>query len=214
MPDQLVCAPSGVVDPGAGGFCEAQIALALTGDRRALAALGSMVQPLFRRIAQRALGSGLAGHGQNNLCADDLVAELFVLLLDKGGRALRRWRQDGGRGLPQFLYYFAWHNVRTVLRSHRRHTVRVVPMDAAPPLFAADRAAEVERGWLLLAVLRHIQAQSSPERWRFFVKCFVEGKSFLALRDEYPNLTKGAYYQRVRRLRAQLRQARRELGGG
>lgn len=88
---------------------------AVRGERFAINQLGLAVLPLIRSAVQSILRGSATSKG---LILDDLVQDVFVMLLDNNRCALRKWDPTRGRTLRGFLYVFARLRAIDRLRAH------------------------------------------------------------------------------------------------
>lgn len=111
----------------------------LRGERSAINQFGLAVLPLIRSAVQSILRGSAASKG---LIVEDLVHDVFVMLLDNDRCALRKWDPDRGRSLRGFLYVFARLRAIDRLRAHAHGFPRtdLVPSDDRLLYAAADPA--------------------------------------------------------------------------
>ena len=88
---------------------------AVRGERFAINQLGLAVLPLIRSAVQSILRGSATSRG---LILDDLIQDVFVMLLDNNRSALRKWDPKRGRTLRGFLYVFARLRAIDRLRAH------------------------------------------------------------------------------------------------
>lgn len=88
---------------------------AVRGERFAINQLGLAVLPLIRSAVQSILRGSATSNG---LILEDLVQDVFVMLLDNGRCALSKWDPKRGRTLRGFLYVFARLRAIDRLRAH------------------------------------------------------------------------------------------------
>ncbi len=138
---------------------------------------------------------------------EDLCQHVFVRLFERDGRALRAWRPDGGRNLPNFVRWFAVQQVAMTLRSGRSNPWTDDPWPAhdiqemATP--DAGPARRIEARSQLDALLALLQTELDSRQWQLFVLLFVEDRSVEEVCAE-TQLKPADVYQWRRRLRQRV----------
>lgn len=109
----------------------------LRGERFALNQFGLAVLPLIRSAVQSILRGSAATRG---LLVEDLVHDVFVMLLDNERCALRKWDPNRGRTLRGFLYVFARLRAIDRLRAnaHAFHNTDLASCEELARYAAAD----------------------------------------------------------------------------
>ncbi|MBF6348727.1 RNA polymerase sigma factor ShbA [Nocardia flavorosea] len=144
-----------LVEPAAGG------------DRRAVAEILRLVQPLIQRYCRTRLGNPAHLH----VTADDVTQEVLMAVV----AAIPRYR-DQGKSFLAFVYGIAANKVSDAFRgaqAHPAYPVADIPELASPAAGPEERALAAERG----AVARELIQQLNPVHRKVLVMRIVLGLS-------------------------------------
>jgi RNA polymerase sigma-70 factor (ECF subfamily) len=177
---------------------------ALAGDTRARRRLvdvlqpaiqGRVVQELFRRRA-------LALRRDVRQEVDDMTQQVFVSLLEDGGRALRAWSPARGLSLVDFVGLLTARQVASILRSGRRSPWK--EDSAAEDVFRAIAAADPGPEVLAAArdlgetIIERLRDELSPKGLALFELIFVREAETQEVAEAYGMSMESVYAWRSR----------------
>ena len=192
----------------------AALELALAGDRGALQPLIDRWVPIIHARAARVIARGGYGAGpQAQQEREDLVQEVFVSLFERGGRALKAWRSDGGLSLDNWIGLLAERQVLSILRTGKRNpwTEEVTPterLDRASD--AVDPEHEAITTDVLARLLDRLQEELTPLGWQVFQRLYVADEDVIQVADAL-SMSVDAVYAWRSRLRRRSRALAQEL---
>jgi RNA polymerase sigma-70 factor (ECF subfamily) len=122
---------------------------ALRGDRASLRVLVGELTPVIQARVARVLLRSATGRQAGRAVrqeVEDMTQEVFVSLLEDGGKALRSWAPERGASLKNFVGLLAERQAMSILRSGRRspwpRELAEVPGDDAPSPVRLEQAIE------------------------------------------------------------------------
>lgn len=147
---------------------------------------------------------------------EDLVQEIFYGLLNDDARALRAWKHDGGRSLENFVRWYARRQAISILRTGKRRPWLGEPAleqadDPAGP--SADLLPMIEARNLLATLLEQLPLVLGPEQMHLFELAFIEDLPPEKICEQL-KLSSDVVYQRLSRLRRQVRAIAEQLTSG
>jgi RNA polymerase sigma-70 factor (ECF subfamily) len=148
----------------------------------------------------------------------DRVQDVFVLLLDRGGRVLCTWKAARGLSLENFVGLVAERETRSILRSGRRSAwaEHPTPSDVLEreldPVTPEARVSAAQRAGV---VLEQVQSQLSPRGLALFEALVVDGEPLEETAKRF-NVSHNALYSFRSRLKALVARVRVQIdeGGG
>jgi len=152
---------------------------ALAGDGRAVDRLVAVLRPVIHvRVARTLLIRGWGGGGRDvRTEVEDLIQDVFMRLIAKDYRVLRRWKAERGLSLENFVGMVSERFVRSFLRSGRRNRSKEVPTasedlaDVRGVEPDAYRLAAGRERWQLL--LDRLRRRLSSRGWQIFDLLFI-----------------------------------------
>ncbi|MFV8755566.1 RNA polymerase sigma factor [Nannocystaceae bacterium ST9] len=181
------------------------IARALAGDRRSMAALVEGLRPIIHaEVARTLLPSAAANHRDARQDCCDLVQDVFVALLAREGAVLRSWDPQRGAKLETFVRTVAHRYVLGVLRTKSRNPYSIDPIDGD----ALDQQQAAESPIDSRIDARHLLAELDEgldERGRWLFRALVvEARSTEEVAQD-AGMTRNAVYAWSARLGRKLR---------
>lgn len=184
----------------AGDELDPAVALAITGDRRAIGYVLEQIRPLVFRYCRARVG--LSDRGQHT--ADDVAQEVCMAVL----KALPRY-QDQGRPFMAFVYGIAAHKVADAHRSSSRNKADV--MSDIPDVISNDhgpeqRAIEAEQSGQMKALLGTL----SEKHREIVIHRIVEGRSAEETAEivgSTPGAVRVAQHRAMAKLKAEIMKA-------
>lgn len=183
---------------------------ALGGDEAALTRLVERLTPVVQaRVARALLRAGRGAGPRLRQELKDLVQEVFLALIERGGRILASWEPARGLSLENFVGLVAERQVLSLLRSGKRDPWREDPtldseLDGASPDVSPEGAALAKQA--LEQLLDKLRACLSPQGWQLFDLLYLHERSVDEV-EQATGLSSAAVYawrSRLRRLARSL----------
>ena len=199
----LLVRPSDMLTP-------ADVARAVSGDEKAVRLLLRHIGPTLSSLTRKIRTQfGLPEHLE-----EDLIQEVFLALFENPDAALLKWDPQNGRSLKNYLAVFARFRVIERLR-RLGHSVSLPDEELAALVEAlhqrAGNAAGSEMEFEVLELLqKRYRDVVSSEEWEFF-NAWLEGASTDELVARFEISSNSAFFQRVARMRKQLRKVLLEM---
>lgn len=195
----------------------AEIQRACSGDRAALEQLIEELKPVIRvevTIAVRRRASANVRDGHQEI--DDLVHDVLLHLLERGGHVLRRWDPDRGRTLPSFVRLITRHRVARTFEGFKGNpwaTEATEPEDLEE--MQVDESGTFRRlasREELAYLLQRLQARLDERGLLLFQLIYAEERPIHEVCDAV-GMTRAAVDQWTARLRKRVRRLLEESSG-
>jgi RNA polymerase sigma-70 factor (ECF subfamily) len=191
---------------------------ALRGDRASLRVLVGELTPVIQARVARVLLRSATGRQAGRAVrqeVEDMTQEVFVSLLEDGGKALRSWAPERGASLKNFVGLLAERQAMSILRSGRRspwpRELAEVPGDDAPSPVRLEQAIESRE--MLERLLERLKLALSPRGLELFYRLYVQEQSVETVMQSC-DLSADAVYAWRSRLRRLVREVASDLSGG
>lgn len=194
----------------------ADIARALDGDRGAMRALVTALRPVVQAEVAWTLVRSARATGSRDPRQEvaDFTQDVFVALISDGGRMLRTWDPQRGRGLEGYVRLIARQQVWAILRTGRRSPWTEDPTAAIGLERALRPAASHEHRVLSAQTLRRLverlRVRMSTRGMLLFERLYVEERSVEEVCAEL-DMTRDAIYAWRLRLKRHVHAAAAEL---
>lgn len=193
-------------------FDQSFIAQALAGDSAAIKTLVDGLTPIIQaRVARRLLGAGANRDVRQDVL--DLTQEIFLHLLEDGGRVLKGWDPERGMSLENYVGLIAERRTVSHLRSGRSNPWREsgnLDDVEEPRADAASVSGDVMSQDMLRTLLDRMREALSPLGWRLFELLYIAEKTIDEVQQETA-MSADAVYAWRSRLRKLARKCQQEL---
>lgn len=183
---------------------------ALGGDEAALGQLCDHLGPVIAgSVARTLLRHGAGAQSRARQDAADFRQEVFLSLLERGGRPLLAWEPGRGASLASFVGLLAEHRVLSILRSRRHNPWHDDPRD--PSLIETEQRTEESspesvtgERLRLSQLVERLSTQLTPRARDMFERLYIAGQSPEQI-GRTTGMSAASIYQWRRRLRSAAR---------
>ena len=184
----------------------------LAGDSASITRLVDRLTPVIQaRVARRLLGLSASRDVRQDV--KDLTQDIFLHLLENGGRVLKGWDPERGMSLENYVGLIAERRAISHLRSGKsnpwRESGNLEDVDE-PSTGSTSVDGEVMTSDFLQTVLARMREALSPLGWRLFELLYIAEKSIDEVKNE-TDMSADAIYAWRSRLRKLARQCQQEL---
>jgi RNA polymerase sigma-70 factor (ECF subfamily) len=133
-----------------------------------------LLDPIHREVSLAVRRHAAARGRDSRQEVLDLVQEVLVSLLERGGQELRRWDPARGRTLESFVRLVARRKVARVLGQVRGNPWSLAPVDAAPDPADDAPLVRIEQREVLESILDGLYAGMETRDAELFELSFVD----------------------------------------